>query len=39
VGDNVDSEHIDASYDNGVLKIVVPKKEAEPKRGVEIPVK
>ncbi|HCD36639.1 Hsp20/alpha crystallin family protein [Chlorobium phaeovibrioides] len=39
VGDNVDSEHIDASYDNGVLKIVVPKKEPEPKRGVEIPVK
>jgi len=39
VGDNVDSEHIDASYDNGVLKIVVPKKEVEPKLGVEIPVK
>jgi len=30
VGDNVDSEHIDASYDNGVLKIVVPKKRLSP---------
>ncbi|TCD47829.1 Hsp20/alpha crystallin family protein [Chlorobium sp. N1] len=39
LGDNVDEENIDAHYDNGVLKIRVPKKEPEPKRGTEIAVK
>ncbi len=39
VGDNVDAEKIDASYDNGVLKIVIPKLEAKPKTGKEISVK
>ncbi|KUL30285.1 Hsp20/alpha crystallin family protein [Chlorobium limicola] len=39
VGDNVDSENIDAAYDNGVLKITLPKKEPEPKKGKEIEVK
>jgi HSP20 family protein len=38
IGDNVDSEHISANYDNGVLKIVVPKKEPEPKKSKEIAV-
>ncbi|KZK73424.1 MAG: heat-shock protein Hsp20 [Pelodictyon luteolum] len=39
LGDNVDEKAIEAHYDNGVLKIKVPKKEPEPQRGVEIPVK
>jgi len=39
VGDNVDAENIDAAYDNGVLKITLPKKEPEPKKGKEIEVK
>ncbi|MCF8384068.1 MAG: Hsp20/alpha crystallin family protein [Chlorobium sp.] len=39
VGDNVDGENIEASYDNGVLKITLPKKEPEPKKGKEIEVK
>ena len=39
VGDNVDAEKIDASYDNGVLKVVLPKMEPKPKTGKEIPVK
>jgi HSP20 family protein len=39
VGDNVDAEKIDASYDNGVLKIVLPKMEPKPKTGKEIQVK
>lgn len=39
VGENVDAENIAASYDNGVLKVTVPKKEAEPKKGKEIAVK
>jgi HSP20 family protein len=39
VGENVDAENISASYDNGVLKVTIPKKEAEPKKGKEIEVK
>lgn len=39
VGENVDPENIEAAYDNGVLKIKVPKKAAEPKKGKEITVK
>ncbi len=39
VGDNVDAENIDAAYDNGVLKITLPKREPEPKKGKEIEVK
>jgi HSP20 family protein len=38
IGNNVDSEHISAAYDNGVLKIVVPKKEPEPRKSKEISV-
>ncbi|NTW54190.1 MAG: Hsp20/alpha crystallin family protein [Chlorobaculum sp.] len=38
IGDNVDSENITATYDNGVLKIVVPKKEPEEKKSKEIAV-
>ena len=39
VGNNVDAGNIDAKYDNGVLKIVVPKVEPTPKSGKEILVK
>lgn len=39
LGNNVDGEKVEASYDNGVLKIVVPKIEPKPKTGKEIPVK
>jgi HSP20 family protein len=39
VGENVDAGKIEASYDNGVLKIVLPKVEPKPKTGKEIPVK
>jgi len=39
VGSNVDAGNIEAKYDNGVLKIVVPKVEPTPKTGKEIPVK
>ncbi|ACD91183.1 MAG: Hsp20/alpha crystallin family protein [Chlorobium limicola] len=39
VGDNVDAENIQASYENGELKITLPKKESEPKKGKEIEVK
>ncbi len=39
VGDNVDGENIGASYDNGVLKITLPKKESEPKKGKDIEVR
>ncbi|NTV97624.1 MAG: Hsp20/alpha crystallin family protein [Chlorobiaceae bacterium] len=39
VGENVDAENIAASYDNGVLKVTIPKKESEPKKGKEIAVK
>ena len=39
VGANVDAEKIEAKYDNGVLKIVVPQVEPTPKTGKEIPVK
>jgi len=38
IGDNVDAENITANYDNGVLKIVVPKKEPEEKKSKEIAV-
>jgi len=38
VGENVDTEKIEAAYDNGVLKIKVPKIEPKPKTGKEIPV-
>lgn len=38
IGENVDSDNITANYDNGVLKIVVPKKEPEEKKGKEVPV-
>ena len=38
IGDHVDSEHIKASYDNGVLKIVVPKLEQVEKKAKEIAV-
>ncbi|NTW51303.1 MAG: Hsp20/alpha crystallin family protein [Chlorobiaceae bacterium] len=38
MGGNVDTEHIQASYDNGVLKIVVPKLEAVEKKSKEISV-
>jgi HSP20 family protein len=39
VGENVDTEKIEAKYDNGVLCVVVPKVKASPKTGKEIPVK
>ena len=39
VGENVDSEKIEAAYDNGVLKIKVPKIAPQPKTGKEITVK
>lgn len=38
IGDNVDSDNITANYDNGVLKVVVPKKEPEEKKSKEVPV-
>ncbi len=38
VGENIDAGKIEAKYDNGVLKIVVPKVEPTPKAGKEIPV-
>ncbi|MCX6177928.1 MAG: Hsp20/alpha crystallin family protein [Chlorobiales bacterium] len=39
VGENVDTENIEAKYDNGVLCVVVPKVKPSPKTGKEIPVK
>ncbi|NMW18429.1 MAG: Hsp20/alpha crystallin family protein [Chlorobiaceae bacterium] len=39
VGENVDADKIEAAYDNGVLKIKVPKIEPHPKTGKEITVK
>ncbi|ABL66307.1 Hsp20/alpha crystallin family protein [Chlorobium phaeobacteroides] len=39
VGDNIDTDNIEASYDNGVLKLVLPKKEVVPEKGKEVPVK
>jgi HSP20 family protein len=39
IGENVDAEKIEASYDNGVLKILLPKVEPKPKTGKEIAVK
>ncbi len=38
VGENIDAGKIEAKYDNGVLRIVVPKVEPTPKTGKEIPV-
>ncbi|MBN1928233.1 MAG: Hsp20/alpha crystallin family protein [Chlorobiaceae bacterium] len=38
IGENVDSDNISANYDNGVLKIVVPKKEPEEKKSKEVTV-
>lgn len=38
IGENVDSDNITANYDNGVLKIVVPKKEPEEKKSKEVAV-
>ncbi len=38
VGNNVDAGKIEAKYDNGVLKVVVPKVESTPKAGKEITV-
>ncbi|AAM73188.1 MAG TPA: Hsp20/alpha crystallin family protein [Chlorobaculum sp.] len=38
IGDNVDSDNITANYDNGVLKVVIPKKEPEQKKSKEIAV-
>ncbi|NTW68281.1 MAG: Hsp20/alpha crystallin family protein [Chlorobiaceae bacterium] len=39
VGENVNAEKIEASFDNGVLKIVLPKSEPKPKTGKEISIK
>ncbi len=39
VGDNVDADRIEAKYDNGVLKIVLPKREPQPTAGKDILVK
>ncbi len=38
VGENVDADNIDASYDNGVLHIVLPKKEPmeKVKKAIEV---
>ncbi len=38
VGENVDVDKIEATYDNGVLKIKVPKIEPQPKTGKAITV-
>lgn len=38
LGDNVDQEHIDAKYDNGVLHVTLPKTE-QPKSTKQISVK
>ncbi len=39
VGENVAADKIEATYENGVLKIMVPKIEPQVKTGKEIPVK
>ena len=39
VGNNVDADKIEATYDKGVLKVIVPKLEAKPKTGKDITVK
>ncbi len=38
LGENVDAEKIEAKYDNGVLKVMVPKVEPTKKTEKEIPV-
>jgi HSP20 family protein len=38
IGDNINAENVTANYDNGVLKIVVPKKEPEEKKSKEVTV-
>ena len=38
IGDNVDPDHISASYENGVLKVVIPKLEQEETKSKEIKV-
>ena len=38
LGENVNTEKIEAKYDNGVLKIVIPKVEPTPKKETSIPV-
>ena len=39
VGENVAADKIEATYENGVLKIMVPKIEPQVKTGKEIQVK
>jgi HSP20 family protein len=39
VGENIDADKIEASYDNGVLKIKVPKIEPKATMGKEISIK
>ncbi|ARM31553.1 Hsp20/alpha crystallin family protein [Prosthecochloris sp. HL-130-GSB] len=39
IGENVDADRVEASYDNGVLHITVPKKEPVEKTSKEIEVK
>ncbi len=38
VGENVDTEKIEAKYDNGVLSLIIPKVEPTKKTGKAIPV-
>jgi HSP20 family protein len=38
IGDHVDSDNISANYDNGVLKIVIPKLEREESKSKEIKI-
>ena len=38
LGENVNTEKIEAKHDNGVLKIVIPKVEPTPKKETAIPV-
>lgn len=38
IGNHVDAEHVSANYDNGVLKVVIPKLEHEVSKSKEIKV-
>ncbi len=38
LGENVDSEKVEAKYDNGVLHVVVPKKEPTEKKSKDVEV-